>query len=481
MRRIIYILVVALLFSCTQEEEKYAAISLKPDDSNPIEFIQVRNPLEDVYLWGMKNDTLYRNENEEFLFKKKIEKPEYIIIGIGDKFLKAVLLPNEKIEIAYADSSYVFKGKNSAGMNLLNQFKRPVFSVSESNKYRSDSTSSQVSQKLNSQREKELSELQKLSDDHQIGEGFNKILKDEIDYFYALRTFQIILSKQNPNTPISEDLLELSKTIEEEHPLDIAYKPSSWLDYAEIALLDKPLYDLLANQTITIDSIQSWYESDEWIPYQYNVIKEYQNPKIAEKVSAFFILNTADQKQFEKSLITVFQDFKETYPTSLYTQYLEPEVRAIEDYHRKISEESSVEFIDGKNISTMKELLEKLEGNKYYVDVWATWCGPCIEEFKHNKELNALLKSKGYKKLYLSIDKPEVENKWRQDIKYYDLKGLHMLASIGFSENFARNYSLLKGKINIPQYLIIDEKGDIITNNAPRPSNLKELEKILVE
>src|SRR5699024_11111730 len=134
---------------------------------------------------------------------------------------------------------------------------------------------------------------------------------------------------------------------------------------------------------------------------------------------------------------------------SLYTQYLEPEVRAIEDYHRKISEESSVEFIDGKNISTMKELLEKLEGNKYYVDVWATWCGPCIEEFKHNKELNALLKSKGYKKLYLSIDKPEVENKWRQDIKYYDLKGLHMLASIGFSENFARNYSLLKGKINI--------------------------------
>src|SRR5699024_1573518 len=92
MRRIIYILVVALLFSCTQEEEKYAAISLKPDDSNPIEFIQVRNPLEDVYLWGMKNDTLYRNENEEFLFKKKIEKPEYIIIGIGDKFLKAVLL-----------------------------------------------------------------------------------------------------------------------------------------------------------------------------------------------------------------------------------------------------------------------------------------------------------------------------------------------------------------------------------------------------
>lgn len=45
----------------------------------------------------------------------------------------------------------------------------------------------------------------------------------------------------------------------------------------------------------------------------------------------------------------------------------------------------------------MKELLEKLEGNKYYVDVWATWCGPCIEEFKHNKDLNAVLKSKGYK------------------------------------------------------------------------------------
>lgn len=484
MKKLLYFLIVVLVSSCAKEKEKYAEISLQSDGLDSVQFMQIRNPLEDIYLWGMKNDTVYFNEEDGFLFKKEIEKPEYIIIGIGNDFLNAIVFPSEKAEIVYADSSYIFQGKNSAGLNLLNKFDRPVFSVNESSKYSSDSTASQITKRINSQKESELKEVQRLSDNNQIDADFSKILKDEIDYFYALKTFQIILSKQNQKIAPDKDLMELSETIEKEYPLDITYKPSSWVEYAEIRLLHKPLYKLLEKELITMDSVQSWHENDQWIPYQYNVIKEYENAEITEKVAAHFILNTAHQEQFEKSLITVFNDFKKTYPSSPYTNYLKTEIKAIEDYHQKISEEASsieVEFIDGKDIPTMKELLDRLKGDKYYVDVWATWCGPCLEEFKHNKDLNALLKSKGYKKLYLSIDRPEVENKWKQDIKYYDLEGLHMLANIDFVKDFERNHSLLRGGISIPQYLIIDKKGAITTNDAPRPSNLTALEKVLTE
>src|SRR5699024_978968 len=103
-------------------------ISLQSDGLDSVQFMQIRNPLEDIYLWGMKNDTVYFNEEDGFLFKKEIEKPEYIIIGIGNDFLNAIVFPSEKAEIVYADSSYIFQGKNSAGLNLLNKFDRPVFS-----------------------------------------------------------------------------------------------------------------------------------------------------------------------------------------------------------------------------------------------------------------------------------------------------------------------------------------------------------------
>lgn len=123
--------------------------------------------------------------------------------------------------------------------------------------------------------------------------------------------------------------------------------------------------------------------------------------------------------------------------------------------------------------------MTELKGEQYYVDLWATWCGPCKREFKYNDPLNILLKEKGYKKLYISLDKPEQRKKWKQDIKYFDLSGLHLLASKEFFVDFEKNHSLHQGYISIPQYLIIDKEGNLVTNNAPRPSNLDKLREVL--
>lgn len=480
MKKTFYLFVFILLSSCSENENRDSEISIKSDH---IEYVVVRNPEEGVYIWDMKNDTIYANENKEFIFKKEIEIPEYIVIKVGEESLKSILLPNSKIEVEYTDSSYVFKGNNSAGMEFLNKIKRPYFDVSEFNKYQTDSTPYQITNKIKVQQDDELNEIQKLVDNNQIDERFENILKEDINYFYASRTIQIILSKQHQNFPINKDLLELSNTIEKKYPLNIDYKPSSWLDLADNILLQKPLYKLLANNSITIDSVQTWYKNDQWIPYQYNVINEYENSKIAEIVTANFLMNTTKQNNFEKSLIKVFKNFKERYPTSPYTKYLSPEIQKVEDYHEKISGNlaDNIQFIDGKDVATMTALLNILKGDKYYVDVWATWCAPCKREFKFNEDLDVLLKANGYKKLYISLDKPEVENKWKDDIKYYNLSGLHMLASLDFFQNFEQNYSLVKGYLSIPQYLIIDENGNILTNNAPRPSNLTELEKVLTK
>jgi thiol-disulfide isomerase/thioredoxin len=473
MKNIFYLLSIVILSACSKEEKKYAKITLNLDNT---EFIEVSNPLDDVFIWDMKNDTIYPNEKNEFLFKKEIETPEYIIIKIGEKRLKSVLIPNTKIELAYIDSSFVFQGKNKSGMNLLNEFKRPYFGVNESSKYQSDTTSFQITQKIKIQKDEELNKLQSLIDSSKIEKRFAEVLEDEINYFYALKTQHIILDKQYQKIPIKKDLLELFNKTLEMYPLDNYYKTSSWLDYANNVLLEKPLYELQADSSITYDSIQKWYKNNKWIPFQYNLLNKYQNLSISEKVSANFIINAITQKNFEKSLISVFKDFKNSYPNSKYIKYLEPEIEIIENYHQKISEKmpKDAKFIDGNTFENFEQLLTQLKGDKYYIDIWATWCGPCKVEFKHNNKLDSLLKVNNYKKLLISVDNPEAEKKWKDDIKYYNLVGLNIMASKKLYLDLFNNYDVQ----SIPKYFILDEKGNLI-KNAPKPSNLNKLNEML--
>ena len=83
---------------------------------------------------------------------------------------------------------------------------------------------------------------------------------------------------------------------------------------------------------------------------------------------------------------------------------------------------------DTEDISTMEALLSRFAGKKVYIDVWATWCGPCKDEFAHEGVLHGLLEDKGYEMLYLSIDKDRDDSQWREMVAYYQLRGYHARA-----------------------------------------------------
>ena len=90
-----------------------------------------------------------------------------------------------------------------------------------------------------------------------------------------------------------------------------------------------------------------------------------------------------------------------------------------------------------------------------------------------------MLKNAGYEKLYISIDKASAREKWIDNIKYFDLKGTHLLASKAFVEDFATHHSLQKEMLIIPQYLIVDPTGEVVSRDAPKPSESDQLEAAL--
>jgi len=111
--------------------------------------------------------------------------------------------------------------------------------------------------------------------------------------------------------------------------------------------------------------------------------------------------------------------------------------------------------------------LSDLKGKYVYIDVWATWCGPCVREIPALKALEQKFHDKNIEFVSISIDVEKNYNKWKNMITARDLRGVQLLADKGWQSSFVKDYGI-KG---IPRFILLDPEGKIINANAPRPSN----------
>ena len=118
--------------------------------------------------------------------------------------------------------------------------------------------------------------------------------------------------------------------------------------------------------------------------------------------------------------------------------------------------------------------LEDLRGKLLYIDVWATWCGPCIIEFPALKELVKEYDEKDIEFVSISIDSKNDYNKWKKMVAEKNIGGIHLYDDEGLSSDFMRAFSVSL----IPRFMMIDPQGKIITAKAPRPSS-KEVRKFI--
>ncbi len=122
-----------------------------------------------------------------------------------------------------------------------------------------------------------------------------------------------------------------------------------------------------------------------------------------------------------------------------------------------------------------KELkLEDLKGKLVYIDVWATWCGPCKVEFPYLKKLEKAYHRKPIYFVSVSVD--ESKSAWEKMVKDKKLGGIQLHADEAWQSDFVQAY-----KINgIPRFILLDKQGNIISADAPRPSS-DEIKPLLNE
>lgn len=122
----------------------------------------------------------------------------------------------------------------------------------------------------------------------------------------------------------------------------------------------------------------------------------------------------------------------------------------------------SYQSIDGATVS-----LEDLSGKYLYVDVWATWCGPCLREIPSLKTLETDYHNAPIEFVSISIDVEKDFEKWQQMVADKELKGVQLFADSDWQSEFVKAYAI----DGIPRFIVIDPEGNIVDPNAPRPSD----------
>src|SRR5690554_3398943 len=118
--------------------------------------------------------------------------------------------------------------------------------------------------------------------------------------------------------------------------------------------------------------------------------------------------------------------------------------------------------------------LADLKGKYVYIDVWATWCGPCLREIPSLKEVEKDFSGKNFQVVSISIDEPKDYDKWTGMVHEKSLGGIQLMADNNWNSKFVKDYAIL----GIPRFILLDPEGKIVAADAPRPSD-PELRKLL--
>ncbi len=104
-------------------------------------------------------------------------------------------------------------------------------------------------------------------------------------------------------------------------------------------------------------------------------------------------------------------------------------------------------------------------GKVVVIDVWATWCAPCVKEQPFLEELEKSFENENVVFISISIDTDQ--KKWAETVLSKKLSGIQLLSNR--KGPIVEDYEIEA----VPQFIVFDKAGKTVSFNAPRPSDPK--------
>lgn len=287
-----------------------------------------------------------------------------------------------------------------------------------------------------------------------ISENFKNNEKRNINYEYIIEMIKYESDPahytQNADFKVSADFLSDLKTFDYDNSEDFSFSNS----YKNIVLGH---YRKLGKEIAERDKHDNYYIS---------YITAVSNAK-NQDIKNILLYEHA------KNAIAYMSDVQEYYKIFINSSTDEANNKAISQIYQKLlplsKGNASPQFVGYDSYSGGKVSLDDLKGKYIYIDVWATWCGPCKLEIPHLGKIEEEYKGKNIQFLSISIDKRADIEKWKKMINDNKMGGIQVIADKAWDSKFIQDY-FIKG---IPRFILIDPQGNIVSSNAPRPSEAK--------
>lgn len=189
----------------------------------------------------------------------------------------------------------------------------------------------------------------------------------------------------------------------------------------------------------------------------------YQTKALRRRVGTTLVQQFIRQYDYAKDYVSGLRQVREAVE-----KYQLPE-SLVNDFTARLSTVSGQPFPE---VVVLKDSLGQtfdfasLKGRYVYIDLWASWCVPCIKEIPALRKLEAACKDLPVAFVSISID--QSREAWLKRKRSLGLTGLQLHDATGRLAE-ALNVS------GIPHFLVYDKQGRLLVYDAPRPSSTEAL------
>lgn len=425
------IFVALLFFSCQQKKEVTMNVTVK--DKTP----------ENVNLYQEKADTSVTPDAEgKAVITAVVEEPQYAILNYKWKRVPVYLEPGVDLtanwDMTPAALVVTFEGKGADKNNFIN----------------GDELATPVMKDFGLPEDEFLKKMDEYVEDNVKvleSKGFDKDFTEKEKKRIAYDVYGILWQYARRGQ-VSDTFYEKIKSLMIEEP---------WLlQLASYGYYMQGSVDVLANKGIDREKMNPHTSTMNQLTYVQENIKD---PKIKE-----FLIGSLACDYIDSEGVDNAEDVKAIFEANVNDSDMKATFNKLYEEGSKITKgKKAVGFkykdIDGKEVS-----LDDLQGKFVYIDIWATWCGPCREEIPHLQKLEKAFK--GMNVAFVSISIDENKDAWEKMVKSEKLGGIQL--HTGGDREFIEAFRVS----GIPRFILLDPDGNILEANMSRPSEEKTFE-----
>lgn len=390
-------------------------------------------------------------ENGKFSHTLLLDHPTYFYLMVGEKVKMIFLAPGYTLDIAIHSTDsitdFTFSGKGNVENNTLQQ----------------------ITQELDQFDYNNMEKIPFIRIPHYVDSLFNAFTQNFNTSIKRKKIDPIYVNFQRKYFEFNGAMLKTYFGLKNQVEDPLYFKFIDNLEMNNCQYLGIPVFRWFQDYYIeyqvekklaSMDSTQK-NNPEVRLKSKFEVISQYQNEKIEE-----YLIFSSLKQVIEYEGVEGFD---------LVRSYYEDFVK--QDKFRKcIQEQLQKKLLIAKgkpafnftclDLNGKEVRLQDLKGKVLFIDFWATWCKPCIEENPYFIALSNEYKEKGIQFISISLDDEKNLDEWKKAIKNTRYI-THLRTQDGWSKELTDAFQI-KG---IPTYIIIDQNGNIVDATAPRPSS----------